>query len=128
MRWRGKNLKRARANSRRYKLENRERVLVDQKRWRESAYGRGIKLEAQQRRHAQKLKACPVWADLKAISKIYRKAAMLRAHGEDVHVDHIIPLQGRTVCGLHVAYNLRIISAAENMQKHNKLGKQGSEY
>ncbi len=120
LRWRSKNLKRARTNVKRYKLENRGSVLAGQKRWRETAHGRGKRLEAQRRREAQKLHACPVWADLEAISKIYRKAAMLRAQGEDVHVDHIVPLKGKDVCGLHVAYNLQIIGAAENMEKHNK--------
>lgn len=36
------------------------------------------------------------------------------------HVDHVIPLQGRTVSGLHVAGNLRVITASENVKKHNR--------
>jgi hypothetical protein len=60
-------------------------------------------------------KATPLWADLDAIEKIYKQ----RKLGE--HVDHIIPLKGKNVSGLHVAENLRIIPASENLKKRNKL-------
>ena len=60
------------------------------------------------------------WADRDEINGIYKIAARMRERGEDVHVDHVIPLKGRRVSGLHVPENLQIIPAAENLAKSNR--------
>jgi len=46
---------------------------------------------------------------------------MSKITGIQYHVDHIIPLQGENVCGLHIAANLRVIPARDNLAKSNKL-------
>lgn len=62
----------------------------------------------------------PPWANKEAIHEIYAEARRLSKDGEQFHVDHIIPLRGRNVSGLHVESNLRVMAAAENRMKSNK--------
>jgi hypothetical protein len=61
-----------------------------------------------------------LWANQDAILAIYRQAEFMTQITGRMHVvDHIIPLQGRTVSGLHVETNLRVIEHHENARKHN---------
>lgn len=55
-----------------------------------------------------------LWSSLESISEFYAKCP------KGYHVDHIIPLQGDTVSGLHVLENLQYLTAFDNIQKHNK--------
>ena len=82
-------------------------------------------------RHAQKLKAVPPWIskeDKKTIKYIYTMASIWSLlvksrYNIDIKytVDHIIPLQGKEVCGLHIPINLQILPAKINCSKSNKL-------
>lgn len=75
-------------------------------------------------KRATKLKRMPKWLTKEQkneISKFYKQAINLsKLLNQKHHVDHIIPLRGKTVSGLHVPWNLTIIPAKENMQKSNK--------
>ena len=63
---------------------------------------------------ASKLQRIVPWTDLVEISKFYSKCP------EGHHVDHVIPLQGELVSGLHVINNLQYLTIADNLSKNNK--------
>ena len=75
-------------------------------------------------RRAAKMQRTPAWLsefDKLKMSCIYSVAAMLTKHNnEPWHVDHIMPLQGEIVSGLHVPSNLRVMRGTENISKKNK--------
>jgi hypothetical protein len=60
-------------------------------------------------------KRMPLWADETKMRSVYVKAML-----QDGHVDHIVPLQGGTVSGLHVHNNLQVLSARDNCSKGAK--------
>ena len=79
----------------------------------------------QNKRRADKLKATPSWLSkeqLKDIEILYTLAKETTLKTKELHhVDHIIPLRGKTVCGLHVPWNLQVIPAKENLRKSNRI-------
>jgi 5-methylcytosine-specific restriction endonuclease McrA len=65
-------------------------------------------------RRAIEINRLPLWADLKAIQLIYVKCP------KGLTVDHIVPLNGNNVSGLHVENNLQYLTNKENVNKGNK--------
>ena len=78
--------------------------------------------KARRRKHRQ---ATPKWltrAQKSQIRQLYQIAiTMSQTTGEQYVVDHIVPLRSDEVCGLHVPWNLRVITQEENLRKSNKL-------
>lgn len=67
------------------------------------------------KRRAKKLSATPKWVNFNEIETIYKNCP------EGHEVDHIIPLQGKNVSGLHVPWNLQYLTISENRSKGNKV-------
>jgi 5-methylcytosine-specific restriction endonuclease McrA len=81
-------------------------------------------LEQSARKRATKLQRVPIWItqeDKWLMQEIYRLAKdRTRLLGFEWQVDHIIPLRGKNVSGLHVPSNLRVIEKTQNLKKSNK--------
>lgn len=118
--YRRRNLTVVRQRSREWYEANRERSTATTREWQRAHPGWGTansKHWEQARR-----RAVPPWADRKAMAAIYLEARSRSAQtGVKWHVDHVVPLQGKNVCGLHVETNLRVIPARDNILKSNRL-------
>jgi hypothetical protein len=83
-----------------------------------------VRADTKNRRRKHR-EATPPWLSRKQKSEmreLYKAAITLtKTTGEQYVVDHIIPLQSDFVCGLHVPWNLRVITQEENLKKSNKL-------
>jgi hypothetical protein len=97
------------------------------RRWRHE--NRAVYLAKKGRYRARKKDACPAWLTAEQhedILKVYERAQRKTEETSIIyHVDHIIPLQGKDVCGLHVPWNLRAIPAHINLTKGAKFETQG---
>ena len=120
--WREANKEKAAASQKAWKDANPEKVAASDKAWRE-ANKEKIAAHSATRR-AAKLQRTPPWLTKEhhdQITSIYaERERITKATGIDHHVDHILPLQGKDVCGLHVPWNLRVITAEDNLSKSNK--------
>lgn len=125
-----------RAAVKKYDDANREKI----KAWREAnadsmkeywaTYGKKYRTEFKaetaaktRRQQAARRNAVPVWIDREKEVLIYEEARIRREAGEAVEVDHIFPILGKTVCGLHWHGNLRVVPTFANRSKGNRIDK-----
>lgn len=147
--WRAANADRHAATKKAYRLNNAEQLIAQRKaaytrnKVRENAQSSAYKrvhadrLAAQQaarlkadptisryarsKRRAAEKKALPHWANSAAMREFYVTAdALSMWTGDWYHVDHIVPLQSRSVCGLHCEANLRVLPGSDNQAKGNR--------
>jgi hypothetical protein len=106
-----------------YRENNPEKVKETQNKWRMA--NKQKRSAATMRRHATKSQATPKWLNKAELDLINDYYAAARHHEKDMNivlsVDHIVPLRGKTVCGLHVPWNLCLRTKSDNSKKHNKL-------
>jgi len=97
--------------SRNYRKANRAKINAQR---REHSY---LKVAGKNKQRANKLGAVPVWFEADKVRDFYKVAMERRRAGEDVVVDHIVPLGSPQVCGLHCADNLQYLTNMDNAVK-----------
>lgn len=100
--------------------KKKEQYSATAKKWREA--NKGYIAATTKARKALKINRTPKWADLERIKAYYNVCAFFNEINgyAKYHVDHVVPLQGKTVSGLHVHSNLQVIPAKDNLTKGNK--------
>ena len=131
--WYQNNKERAKKSRLKWNNENKEKVIAYKENWyaknkesvnkalREWKKQNPHKVLANTRaRQAAKIKATPAWANKEAIDYVYYTAKLLEdVYGTKWHVDHIVPLKGKNVCGLHTHTNLQLLPPKQNLEKSN---------
>ena len=120
--WKKNNPKAAKAIAKRSEKKNFESISEYRKTYRKvnRAYFRSKSMGY----YAAKKQAAPSWLTQEQknlIDGFYEQARDCElVSGFKYHVDHIVPLQGENVCGLHVPWNLQVLPACVNISKSNK--------
>lgn len=120
-RWRDNHPDTVKKTRKKWSSLNPEKARQSSKQWKQ-AHPSKIN-EMSSRRRADQDDRSPDWlnsAHRLEFESIYKYCSALRAAGLDYHVDHIVPLRGKSVSGLHVPWNLQVIPAVENMRKGNR--------
>jgi len=120
--WRENNREKCAETQREWNEKNREKRNKLSSKWRSENRETMASLKA--KRRADMLQRTPKWL-IKDDFWMMREAYMLaklrtKATGIAWHVDHIIPLRGEFVSGLHTPYNLQVIPAIDNLKKSNR--------
>jgi len=121
--WKNDNIEKVTEYNKIWVNNNRDKVRSTQKKY---YYSNMDKMSI---KRISRRAAVPSWLSdemKKDIKIIYDACRMIsNIECEKYHVDHIIPIKGENVSGLHVPWNLQIITAKENLSKSNKFKQEG---
>jgi hypothetical protein len=126
-----KDINKSRQRARDYAETHKDEARIRVKKWKQANPERArlndlnrdpVKLHSAKAKYrAARRQAYPPWIDdahMARIHEVYRLRREISEKTGVVHeVDHIVPLQGKTVCGLHVWWNLRVIPREENNRR-----------
>lgn len=122
--WRKNNPDRARELDIKYYEANKQKYIARARKKDQNSPEK--RLARTRKRQTSKINRTPPWMTKEHFSQIedfYTIAKMFQMYtGQEYHVDHIVPLQGKNVSGLHTPWNLQVILAKENLSKGNKHG------
>lgn len=131
--YRDKNKDRHKVLARNYYVKNREKMINNSREWANSEKNKikkrinsnNYRRKNEEKckyycaaRRARKKNATPKWLNLEQLRMIKLIYAICPKGFE---VDHIVPLKGKNVCGLHVPWNLQYLTKEENLKKGNKV-------
>lgn len=109
------NIEHERSLRRAWQRNNKDKVTASCKKWylqNKDHWNTYAKLKASERRAIKLQRSFQGW--LTELTEVYKNCP------DGHHVDHIIPLKGKLVSGLHVPWNLQYLPASENLKKSNK--------
>jgi hypothetical protein len=120
--WRKANPDSHKAAAQKWASKNKERKnSYERERYAKSERMRIMAAERCRRYQASKKQATPRWASIPAMRVLYAKSKeWSRITGQEWHVDHIVPILSKNVCGLHVPANLQLLAGAINISKLNR--------
>lgn len=103
-----------------------ENILQEKARYKQYYLQNYSKMIAKRnKQHADKIQRIPKWLtkeDFWMIDQAYELAELrTKMFGFQWHVDHVLPMRGKTVSGFHTPYNLQVIPAVENLRKGNRV-------
>lgn len=123
LKWTALNIDKVLQWRKEYYKKNKITILKKNGEWCKANKDKRVYYQAQ--REAKKLNAMPNWLtkhEKEQMKMIYKDCQLISQEtGVLHHVDHIHPLQGEFSCGLHVPWNLQILTASENTSKGNRI-------
>jgi hypothetical protein len=116
--WEKQNPEKAKKSKQKWIQQNPEKQKKARREWQQN--NKALVAKYSRTRQATKKQRTPTWANQEEITMWYEVAEVLSRSGVKFHVDHVVPMQGKNVSGLHVSENMQVLPASLNISKHNQ--------